>query len=112
MKKENKKVIVFLMAISLLLTSFSSGAIPSYGAETINAEMQLNTELSDIDGHWGENSIKNAIKAGFVEGYENGTFKPNKAVSRAEFVTMVNKALQLRDDNTVNLLFSDVKCFC
>lgn len=109
MKKENKKVIVFLMAISLLLTSFSSGAIPSYGAETINTEMQLNTELSDIDGHWGENSIKSAIKAGFVEGYEDGTFKPNKAVSRAEFVTMVNKALQLRDDNTVNLLFSDVK---
>lgn len=109
MKKENKKVIIFVMAISLLFTSFSSGAMTSYGAETIDTAIQSNVELSDIGGHWGENSIKNAIKAGFVEGYENGTFKPNKAVSRAEFVTMVNKALQLRDENTANLLFSDVK---
>lgn len=109
MKKENKKVIIFLMTISLLFTSFSSGTMISFGSGTIETETQSNVELSDIGGHWGENSIKNAVKAGFVEGYEDGTFKPNQAVSRAEFVAMVNKALQLRDDNTVKLLFSDVK---
>ena len=64
--------------------------------------------LTDISGHWGEKAINNAVSAGFVKGYPDGTFQPDKAVTRAEFVTMVNNALQLRDSNQVKLLFTDV----
>ena len=65
--------------------------------------------LKDIDGHWGKKYIESAVRAGFITGYGDGTFKPDREVNRAEFVTMVDKALELRDENTVNLLFTDVR---
>ncbi|MFC0393615.1 InlB B-repeat-containing protein [Paenibacillus mendelii] len=51
-------------------------------------------EFSDISGHWAEDNIKQAVKNGIVSGYPDGTFKPNAAVTRAEFVVMLMNALK------------------
>lgn len=58
-----------------------------------NAPVQV--YLSDIKGHWGEQSIQQAIEAGYVDGYEDGTFRPDSDITRAEYVTMVTKAMGL-----------------
>lgn len=108
MKKGNKKAIAFLVTLALLISSILPFEA-AYGAVPAAQDAHNETVLSDIAGHWGKEVIKNAVKAGFVQGYGDGTFKPNKYVSRGEFVTMVNKALKLRDENTVNLAFEDVK---
>ncbi|MBH5317522.1 S-layer homology domain-containing protein [Paenibacillus sp. GSMTC-2017] len=52
--------------------------------------------LSDITGHWAETAINSAVDKGIVSGYENGTFKPNHAVTRAEFTVMLMNTLKLR----------------
>ncbi|GAB2700275.1 S-layer homology domain-containing protein [Paenibacillus thermoaerophilus] len=52
--------------------------------------------VSDIAGHWGEAAIAGAVKKGYVDGYEDGTFRPDREVTRAEFVTMLSKALGLK----------------
>jgi len=117
MKKGKMKPAAFVLTLALVVSCFlpygtvyaASISETSSGAGTIDTSAQSNVKLSDISGHWGESDIENAVKSGFVKGYEDGTFKPDKAVTRAEFVTMVNKALQLRDENTVKLLFQDVK---
>lgn len=49
--------------------------------------------FSDIRDHWAASYINKAVSYGFVKGYPDGTFKPDNAVSRAEFTSMVNKAL-------------------
>jgi hypothetical protein len=49
--------------------------------------------LSDITGHWAEVDIRTALKTGIVHGYEDGSFKPNQFVSRAEFIVMLMNAL-------------------
>ncbi|WP_161486054.1 5'-nucleotidase C-terminal domain-containing protein [Desulfotomaculum copahuensis] len=51
--------------------------------------------LKDISNHWAENSIKKLLGMGAVSGYPDGSFKPDKPVSRAEFVTMLVKAFKL-----------------
>ncbi|MNJ31585.1 Endo-1,4-beta-xylanase A precursor [compost metagenome] len=51
--------------------------------------------LSDTAGHWAQASIREAVARGFVNGYPDGSFKPNGAVTRAEFTVMLTKALQL-----------------
>lgn len=52
--------------------------------------------LSDISGHWAEASIRAAVEAGIVNGYADGTFKPNGYVTRAEFTVMLMNALKLQ----------------
>ncbi|MBH5317524.1 S-layer homology domain-containing protein [Paenibacillus sp. GSMTC-2017] len=56
--------------------------------------------LIDITGHWAETAIKQAVDKGIVTGYANGTFKPNHAVTRAEFTVMLMNTLQLKGAGT------------
>ncbi|CAG7658873.1 S-layer homology domain-containing protein [Paenibacillus allorhizosphaerae] len=52
--------------------------------------------FSDINGHWGQQAILKAVEESYVDGYPDGTFKPDNTVSRAEFITMLTKALKLK----------------
>lgn len=65
--------------------------------------------LIDTAGHWAEASIREAVARGFVNGYPDGSFKPNGAVTRAEFAVMLTKALQLSEDAeaALELSFTD-----
>jgi len=47
--------------------------------------------MNDIEKHWAENQIKDFIKQGYINGYEDNTFKPDNNMTRAEFVKVVNK---------------------
>jgi|GEM_PF-465369 len=46
------------------------------------------------EGHWAKAAIDRAVALGIVKGYADGTFKPQQPVTRAEFVTMLVRALQ------------------
>ncbi|NOU66041.1 hypothetical protein GC096_18555 [Paenibacillus sp. LMG 31461] len=50
--------------------------------------------FSDIAGHWSEANIKQAVSDGIVSGYPDGTFKPENAVTRAEFTVMLMNTLK------------------
>ena len=50
--------------------------------------------FSDIAGHWAEAYIKLAAGNGWIEGYPDGTFKPQQNITRAETVTMINRVLE------------------
>ncbi|MFB9279594.1 S-layer homology domain-containing protein [Cohnella cellulosilytica] len=52
----------------------------------------------DIAGHWAEAAILDAARKGIVTGYPDGTYRPDRAVTRAEFAVMLAKALQLRNE--------------
>ncbi len=52
--------------------------------------------FSDIFGHWANKYINSAAQKGWVNGYPDGTFKPDQAITRAEFVTLVNNVLARR----------------
>ncbi|MDF2722701.1 MAG: hypothetical protein K0Q59_2376 [Paenibacillus sp.] len=51
--------------------------------------------FSDQSGHWAADSIAQAVQKGYVDGYEDGTFRPDLKVTRAEFAKMVVTALKL-----------------
>ncbi|WP_256762071.1 InlB B-repeat-containing protein, partial [Cohnella sp. WQ 127256] len=62
--------------------------------------------FSDIAGHWAEANIKQAVQQGIVQGYTDGTFKPNAIVTRAEFAVMLINALK-PVGNGAELSFAD-----
>jgi len=55
-------------------------------------------KLLDIAAHWAEPYIIQAIEYGFVNGYEDQSFRPDNKVNRAEFAAMISRALQLEAD--------------
>lgn len=60
--------------------------------------------FTDVDGHWAEVAINEAANNGWVEGYEDGTFLPNKDITRAEAVTLINRVLHRLPETPDDLL--------
>ena len=59
------------------------------------AELDKKTDrFSDIAGHWAEKYIKLAAGNGWIEGYPDGTFLPQRNITRAETATMINRVLE------------------
>lgn len=48
----------------------------------------------DTAGHWAEPYIRLAAGSGWIEGYPDGTFRPDRAITRAETVTMIDRVLE------------------
>ena len=70
-------------------------------------EAHAAASFSDIKGHWAQPYIERAVKQGFIKGYPGGKFEPDKRVTRAEFVSMINRALG--NSGTARIAFSDVR---
>ncbi|MGI2295089.1 endo-1,4-beta-xylanase [Paenibacillus sp. GXUN7292] len=56
---------------------------------------QSGNQLKDIGNHWAKRDIEQAVQKGFVKGYPDGSFQPDRHVSRAEFVHMLVQALKV-----------------
>ena len=54
--------------------------------------------FSDIAGHWAADYINQAANAGIVDGYPDGTFRPQQNITRAEAMTMVNRTIDRHPD--------------
>lgn len=51
--------------------------------------------FTDVDNHWGEEYIYWAtLDVPVFSGYQDGSFRPNRSISRAEFITMIRKVLE------------------
>ena len=70
--------------------------------ETINKDT-----FSDIKTHWARNDIEVMAAKGIVKGMSNNTFEPNAKVTRAQFVTFLNRALGILS-TAFNSSFTDV----
>ncbi|MFS0837406.1 cadherin-like beta sandwich domain-containing protein [Paenibacillus sp. 1P03SA] len=49
--------------------------------------------FTDLQGHWAAENIRKAEKAGLLTGFEDGTFRPDQALTRAQAVVIFNKLL-------------------
>ncbi|MEI4831326.1 S-layer homology domain-containing protein [Bacillus sp. FJAT-53711] len=78
MKRLSKGVTAFMLTGSLLLSPAAS-----YAA------------TDDITGHIFEKQMRVLIDRGIMSGYGNNTYLPDNNITRAEFATLIAKALQL-----------------
>ena len=63
----------------------------------------------DQIGAWAKRAVALAVQAGIVSGYEDGSFRPDAKITRAEMATMIAKALKLALDEHAQTGFADDK---
>lgn len=80
-----KKIISTLLLSLVLLASYSGFVLANTAHIT----------FTDISSHWAEASIKKSAELGFINGYGDGTFRPEDPITLAEFTTALVGALKL-----------------
>ena len=60
--------------------------------------------FSDIQGHWAEKYIERAAELGWIKGFEDGTFRPDAYITRAQAMTMINRVLNRIPEDESDLL--------
>ena len=60
--------------------------------------------FSDIKGHWAKAYIERAAELGWISGFQDGTFRPDAYITRAQAVTMINRMLNRVPEDPSDLL--------
>jgi len=76
------------------ITRAEMAAMAARFARKMNMAKTNNASFSDIAEHWAEADILCAAEIGWVNGYLDGTYKPDQPITRAEFMNLVNKMLK------------------
>lgn len=87
----------WFMVFAFLVTMLAGAVAPVSAATT----------LTDVNGHWAQSQIDALVGQGVVSGYPDGTFKPDNTITRAEFISMVNRTFAFKDTTAIS--FTDVK---
>lgn len=66
------------------------------------------TKQSDLKGHWSEKYVNALSKAGYVQGFPDGSFKPNAQITRAQAVVMINRVAGTKKLNVSAVKFGDL----
>jgi hypothetical protein len=92
-----------------LLLVEASDAAGDFGSKEIRLVRLIN--FADVpEGYWAKVPIENTGTVGLVEGYPDGTFKPERALTRAELSTLLVRAKGLKiPEGRAKQVFKDVK---
>ena len=76
-------------------SSITRAELVSIIARFNNIDPKDESELrfEDASGHWAEGNISALYKLGWINGYEDGSFRPDAAITRAEAVKIINASL-------------------
>ena len=85
-----RKLTAILLAVCLLAAAFPTLAVPA----------------ADVKGHWAESYIETLRSLGIMEGYPDGTFRPNSNVTKAELATLLNRTFGLTEKKEIS--YADV----
>jgi len=55
------------------------------------------TGFTDIENHWAQEAIEEWTEAGLISGYDDGTFRPEQEITRAEFTALINRSFGFTD---------------
>lgn len=86
---KNKKTSLVLAAIIAVMTMGTA-----YGYEM------------DIDSHWAKNSFMRLEEMGIINGYDDGSYRPDEKITRAEFFAIINRISNVSKNNGSS--FTDV----
>lgn len=93
MRKQFTKIASIALA-AVLAVGVLGSTVQHVQAATVASAASL--QFTDVkSSHWAYSAVQQAVSKGYIDGYTNGTFKPDVSVTRAEFAKMVVAAMEL-----------------
>ncbi|QSF45448.1 S-layer homology domain-containing protein [Paenibacillus tianjinensis] len=92
MGRKFRGIMTGLLGVSMLL-----GSMGAAGAQSGS---------TDYEGHWAQKTIETWLEKGDLKGFQDGSVKPNQSITRAEFMTLVNRAFAFTAESKIS--FADV----
>ncbi len=80
-----KRFLAVLLTLAMVMTAFTGMAF----ADNDNGNGK--GQFKDIKGHWGMGSIMKLQNSGILQGYEDGTFRPEKILTMNELAVIIDK---------------------
>ncbi|MEK3836920.1 MULTISPECIES: YDG domain-containing protein [unclassified Paenibacillus] len=92
----------------MIVTALYSSAGTAFGAAV--------PQLTGITGHWAQNEVTDWVDKGLIQGYADGSFKPDNSLKRSEFMALINRAfgftetapVAYKDLSTSNWAYTEV----
>ncbi|MBR3791745.1 MAG: S-layer homology domain-containing protein [Clostridia bacterium] len=83
----------FRPAQPITRAEFVTIAARAYAVEEVYT---YEVDFTDVKGHWADKYINYATVSGWIDGYEDNTFKPDQYITRAEVMKIINHMLGRR----------------
>ena len=94
-----KKIIILIITVIMIFAAFS----------TINIVSSNVSGFNDTDDHWGKHIIIEAAGVGLIEGYPDGTFKPDGNIKREESIALLFRVYDDKIKTNAKCPFADVQ---
>ena len=99
-RKKLKISCALFMTATFLSTNFTYMAV-------VEKDVYANQFVMGVDDHWAEPYMRNLFSRGLMRGDLSGNMNPNKNITRAEFVSIINRAFGYKKQG--NTPFKDIK---
>lgn len=73
----------------------------------IGPPLSAAASFPDIEDHWAKEYIQQLSNLNYLNGYPDGTFKPDRAMSKAEFITVLTSCLEAEPSAETTLYYQD-----
>ena len=80
------------------------GEFAAVCARLDKTQVQVTNSFTDLNGYWAKQEILRAAALGWVQGYEDGSYRPNARITRAQVITMINRVLCRMPEKSADLL--------
>lgn len=87
-----KRIMPLFLTFALLMMTATTGVFADEG----NGFGNKNKQFKDIQGNWGQASILKMYELGLLQGYEDGTFRPDQTLTQDEVAVLLERIQQQR----------------
>jgi len=123
MKKNFLKLFLLFFVLTMMLDAYTpllvdagedtyDESVPLLDKQTAKSELlYLEDSLynfKDISSYWAKDELLELSYMGIIKGYDDGTIKPDRTISREEFVAMLVRALGIETEDSFESTYKDV----
>ncbi|CAI6084190.1 S-layer homology domain-containing protein [Cohnella sp. JJ-181] len=106
-------ILIVSLLSGLVVPGFGPGAAAAassdaggFGALNVKAPAAVAAAAGDTAGHWAGDTMAEWQRLGLINGFQDGTLRPDQAISRIEFVALANRLFAYKGASS--RLFADV----
>lgn len=107
-------VLIFVLVASFIISTVNAetNTYKNYNSEISSTELfQPNanfTSFNDVKGHWAEKYMNELSYMEILNGFVDKTMKPDRVITRSEFITMVVRVMDLKDNGRKYSNYTDI----